>query len=84
MEILLSFVLCTVISLVLCVLWERGKTELTEVYIPLENDTAQNVRDSLYSDDLRGAKIIICKTEKDVQRILDSLTEKYGKIYKKE
>jgi hypothetical protein len=32
---------------------------------------------------MRGSKIIICRTDADVEEILKEITQQYGKIYKK-
>lgn len=84
MEILIAFLLCIGVCMGIALLMERYGTDITEVYIPTDEDTIQTVREKLYDNSLRGSKIIICKSGRDCEEILDSITREYGKIYKKE
>lgn len=84
MEILIAFLLCTGVCICITLLVERRRTDITEVYIPNEDDTTETVREKLYDTSLRGSKIIICKSGKDSDEIIRRIAEEYGKIYKKE
>ncbi len=84
MEILIAFLLCIGVCMCIALLIERHRTDVTEVYIPTEDDTTETVREKLYDTSLRGSKIIICRSEKDSDEIIRRIAEEYGKIYKKE
>lgn len=83
MEIFIAFVLCMGMCLLISVLVEKKRTDITELYVPWETDTAQTAKEKLYTDSLRGSKIIICRTAADSEEIIKRITEEYGKIYKK-
>ncbi len=84
MEIFIAFLLCIGVCMGIALLMEKHSTDVTEIYIPYEDDTVQTAREKLYDRSLRGSRIIICKSVKDRDDILDSITREYGKIYKKE
>ncbi|MBO5403059.1 MAG: hypothetical protein J6A85_07820 [Clostridia bacterium] len=83
MEIFIAFVTCTAACLLLTFILEKKRTEITEIYIPRETDTAVTAREMLYTGSLRGSKVIICRTAADCEEIIKNITEEYGKIYKK-
>ncbi len=83
MEILAAFLLCITVCMVLAFLFEKKRTDVTEIYVPTDTDTEQTVREKLYEKSLRGSKVIICRTAADKEEILKRMSEEYGKIYKK-
>ena len=83
MEILAAFLLCITVCMVLAFLFEKKRTDVTEIYDPTDTDTEQTVREKLYEKSLRGSKVIICRTAADKEEILKRMSEEYGKIYKK-
>lgn len=83
MEIFIAFVLCMGMCLLISVLVEKKRTDITEIYIPRETDTAVTAREMLYTGSLRGSKVIICRTAADSEEIIKNITDEYGKIYKK-
>ena len=83
MEILTAFLVCIGVCFVIAIAFEKKRTEVTEIYIPAEEDTEQTVREKLYDSSLRGSKVIICRTAADKEEILKRMSEEYGKIYKK-
>ena len=83
MEILTAFLVCIGVCFALAAAFERKGAEVTEIYIPAEEDTEQTAREKLYGCSLRGSKVIICRTAADKEEILKRMSEEYGKIYKK-
>ena len=49
MEIFIAFVTCTAACLLLTFILEKKRTEITEIYIPRETDTAMTAREMLYT-----------------------------------
>ena len=83
MGIFTAFLICIGVCFLLSLALEKRCTEITEIYIPAEEDTEQMVKEKLYDRSLRGSKVIICRTAAEREEILKRMSEEYGKIYKK-
>lgn len=83
MEILFAFIITIAVFMGICTAVGRKRTDVTEIYIPTETDTGETAKEKLFSRNMRGSKIIICRTDADVEEILKEITQQYGKIYKK-
>ncbi len=83
MEVFLLCMLCISVIAAFCGVFSRRHANVTEIYIPFDADSIDTARERLQDKNLRGCKIIICRTAADEEDILRSITEAYGKVYRK-